>query len=146
MGQCSYHPNVETAIRCVECDRFICPKEWVETPVGYKCPEHGRQTLSARRTVKPRQFALALAASALVGIGGSFLIASIGFRFWPIALVLGLATGEAARRASGGHRTGGIAALAGFSVIAGSALTGAGYLVMALSAAAAVISVMQNRW
>lgn len=143
MGQCSYHPNVETNIRCVECDRFICPKEWVETPVGYKCPEHGRQLPSARHVVKPQQLAMAVLAAGVVGIGGSWLIAMLGFRFFLISLVLGVATGEAARRGSGGHRTGSIAFVAGLAVIVGAYLFGLGYLVMALGAGAAVVYVMR---
>lgn len=146
MGQCSYHPDVETNIRCVECDRFICPKEWVETPVGYKCPEHGRQLASARRTVKPQQLVLAVLAAFAVGVGGSYLLAMLGFRFFFISFLLGIATGEAARRASGGHRTGSIAFVAGLAVIVGTYLTGLGYLTMVLGAGAAVVSVMQNRW
>lgn len=146
MPECAFHPGTETNVRCVECDRYICPKDMVLTPVGYKCKECARQLPSARRTVKPKQFAMALVAAAVVGIGGSYLIASIGFRFFLMSALLGVATGEAARRASGGHRTGAIAALAGFAVIAGSVLTGVGYFTMAIGAAAAVIYVMQNRW
>lgn len=144
MGQCSYHPNVEANIRCVECDRFICPKEWVDTPVGYKCPEHGRLRPSATRAVKPRQLALAIAAAGTVGVGGSYLVATLGFRFFLISLILGVATGAAARRASGGHRSGSIAFVAGMAVILGAYLFGLGYLVMALGAGAAVVYVMRS--
>ncbi len=146
MPQCAFHPNVETNVRCVECDRPICPKDFVSTPVGYKCKECARQLPSARRTVKPGQLALAGFASAVVGIGGAFLVSAIGLGFWLVALVLGVATGEAARRASGGHRSGSIAAFAGTSVLVGAYLSGLGIVAMAISTIAAVVYVMSNRW
>jgi hypothetical protein len=146
MAECSFHPGTETNVRCVECDRYICPKDMVPTPVGYKCKECAKQLPSARRTVKPRQLVAALIAADVIGIGGAFLIAVTGMRFWLVGLLLGVLTGEAARRASGGHRTGSIAAAAGISVILGALIFNLGYLTMVLGAGAAVVYVMQNRW
>ena len=37
MPECAFHPGVETEVRCAECERPICPKDMVPTPVGYKC-------------------------------------------------------------------------------------------------------------
>ena len=34
---CFYHPSVETELRCNKCGRYICPKDAVRTPVGYRC-------------------------------------------------------------------------------------------------------------
>ena len=36
---CTNHPKVETALRCNHCDKPICPKCAVQTPVGYRCRE-----------------------------------------------------------------------------------------------------------
>jgi hypothetical protein len=146
MPQCHFHPHTETSVRCVECDRYICPKDFVPTPVGYKCPECARQLPSASRVVKPKQLLVATLAADLVGIGGSYLLVALGLRFWLAGILLGMLSGEAARRASGGHRDKAIAATAAMSVIIGGALFGIGYITMAVGAAAAVIYVMQNRW
>ena len=146
MPQCAFHPNVETSVRCVECDRPICPKDFVTTPVGYKCKECARQLPSARRVVKPRQLALAALASAGAGIGGAFLIAITGLGFWLVTILLGMLTGEAARRASGGHRSAAIAAVAGAGVLLGTFLAGLGLAAMAISTVAAVLYVTSNRW
>ncbi len=35
--KCAYHPNVETNLRCGKCDKPICPKCMVQTPVGARC-------------------------------------------------------------------------------------------------------------
>jgi hypothetical protein len=37
--RCSYHPDVETNLRCGKCDKPICPKCMVQTPVGARCPD-----------------------------------------------------------------------------------------------------------
>jgi hypothetical protein len=37
--KCAYHPNVETNLRCGKCDKPICPKCMVQTPVGARCPD-----------------------------------------------------------------------------------------------------------
>ena len=34
---CAYHPTVEATLRCNRCDKPICIKCAVRTPVGYRC-------------------------------------------------------------------------------------------------------------
>ncbi|GAA3212900.1 rhomboid family intramembrane serine protease [Actinocorallia longicatena] len=36
---CYRHPGRETHVRCVRCDRYICPDCMVEASVGFQCPE-----------------------------------------------------------------------------------------------------------
>lgn len=36
---CSYHPDVMTRLRCSRCEKPICPRCGVRTPVGLRCPE-----------------------------------------------------------------------------------------------------------
>ena len=104
MPDCSFHPGIETGVRCTECGRYICPKDMVDTPVGYKCPICAKPAASQYRVVKPGQLLRAILAGGAVGIAGGLVLAvvrllgSFGGRLW------GGATAEAARRASGGHR------------------------------------------
>lgn len=126
MPQCAFHPNVETNVRCAECDRPICPKDFVSTPVGYKCKECARQLPSARYLVKPKQLALAVVAALGVGVGGAFLIALTGFMDWYVAVILGVLTGLAARRASGGHRSAIVATVAATAALTGTYFAGFG--------------------
>lgn len=146
MPECAFHPGVETSVRCVECDRYMCPKDYVTTPVGFKCKECARQPASARRAVKPRQLALAIVVALAVGIGGAFALAYIRVYFWVAIIALGMLTGEAARRGSGGHRGGAIAAVAGASALLGTLLANFGPFEMVLATGAAVAYVMSNRW
>jgi hypothetical protein len=37
--RCTYHPDIETNLRCGKCDKPICPKCLVQTPVGARCPD-----------------------------------------------------------------------------------------------------------
>ena len=36
---CATHPNVQTSLRCGKCEKPICPKCMVMTPVGARCKE-----------------------------------------------------------------------------------------------------------
>jgi len=146
MSQCAFHPNVETNVRCVQCDRYICPRDYVATPVGYKCKECARPLASAKRTVKPKQLALATAAALGVGIIGAFLVALIGYGRFLIPMLFGIATGEAARRASGGHREPAVALVAAGGVAIGGLVVGIGSVQMIVGTIAALAYVLSNRW
>ncbi len=39
LGYCYRHPQTETGLRCNKCNKFICPKCAVRTPVGFRCPD-----------------------------------------------------------------------------------------------------------
>jgi len=43
VGFCYRHPDVETGLRCAKCNKFICPKCAVRSPVGFRCPECVRE-------------------------------------------------------------------------------------------------------
>jgi membrane associated rhomboid family serine protease len=51
---CYRHPNDVTGVRCVRCDRPICPKCMTPASVGFQCPEclsEGRKTVRQGRTI-----------------------------------------------------------------------------------------------
>lgn len=69
---CAQHPNVETNLRCGKCDRPICPRCAVSTPVGTRCPACARMRrlpvfqVSLRDHLKAA--GVGLAASVVLGI------------------------------------------------------------------------------
>jgi hypothetical protein len=144
--QCSFHPGVETEMRCAECERYICPKDMVLTPVGYKCPVCAKPARSQYVVVKPGQLLMAAAAGGAVGILGGGLLALFGGGILGLVLgfVWGSATAEAARRASGGHREWSIGIVAIAAVVLGMfggfVLTGRINLIVGLIAGFAALS------
>lgn len=118
MPECAWHPGVETNVSCRDCGRYMCPKDMVESPVGYKCRECGRAQIT-KGGVKPRQVALAAA----FGLGAAIVAAPVA-RFIPFmflgTILFGGVVGEATRRGGGGHRTWQFAAIAGVCALLGA--------------------------
>lgn len=139
MARCSYHPDVETELTCTECGKPICPKEMVLTPVGYKCPEHARMKRSQYTFVKPKQLAMAIGAGAVVGVGGAFLLAAIGWGGFFLGIIWGSLTSEAVRRASGGHRGGTVGVVAAVSIGIGTLIAGVSWIVGIIAIVVALV-------
>jgi hypothetical protein len=147
--ECAFHPGVETNVSCPDCERYICPKDMVDTPVGYKCRECGLVGRPKLGGVKPKQ----LLYGSLAGLGAALVLAPLA-RFIPFffigVLLYGGLVGEATRRGGGGHRTwefGAIAAGAAF-VAAGawSLLMGIDPFLLAGGPVIAAVYVTSARW
>ena len=120
MPDCSFHPGVETGVRCTECGRYICPRDMVDTPVGYKCPICAKPARSQYLVVKPDQLVRAIVAGGAVGVFGGIVVSFIPLLGIFSGLIWGAATAEAARRASGGHREWAIGIVAVVAIVAGA--------------------------
>jgi hypothetical protein len=140
VAKCFYHPDVETGVTCTTCGKPICPKEWIDTPVGYKCPEHGKPKRSQYIYIKPKQFVGGAAVGLVAGVLGGWLLGMFGWTFFIISWLWGAAVGEAVRRGSGGHRGPIMAAVAAVCVIVGSLLGGLGLLSMGLAVVGVVMT------
>src|SRR5690349_13885558 len=78
---CYRHPSRETYIRCVRCDRPICPDCMHEAAVGHQCPEcvaEGRRTQRPARTAfgGSRAGRAAYATRALIAVNVAVMIVS----------------------------------------------------------------------
>jgi hypothetical protein len=118
MPECSFHPGVETGVSCTECGRYICPKDMVETPVGYKCPICAKPAASQYRVVKPGQLVRSIVVGGAAGIGLGVVLAFLPFGFFS-GFIWGIGTAEAARRASGGHREWAVGVVAIVAIVLG---------------------------
>ena len=127
--QCATHPAIETHVRCNQCNKAICFRCMVQTPVGFRCQECARGKINPAHTLQGHAGKVAGAAfgaaiiggvawALLRGLGGGFF----GFISILLAMGVGYAIGEAVSRAAS-HRpieqlraVAGIAAIAAFLV------------------------------
>ena len=76
--RCTYHPDVETLLRCSRCGTPICPRCAVRTAVGMRCP--ACSGVAVRGAIEPATLARAVGVGLLVAIPVGLLwgIARIG--------------------------------------------------------------------
>lgn len=120
---CANHPNEITFVRCGKCDKPICVRCMVDSPVGKKCRPCARNQTHLS-TSSGRQVAQAFLAALVVAVPAGWLAQQISLII--LAFPYGWLVGEAAFRAGQRSRSlavqvvTGLAALAG--ALAGSAL------------------------
>jgi len=109
---CANHPTVETALRCNRCNKPICSKCAIKSPVGYRCPECVKSQQKIFETAEPIDYVLGfIVAGLLSGVASALagLISFIGFYGWLIlAIAAPFAAGiiaEAVRLAIHRHRS-----------------------------------------
>ena len=76
---CANHPNVETSLRCNNCEKPICPKCAVLTPTGYRCKEcvHNQQKIFD--TAQWYDYPLAIVIGGVLAFIGSQVVSYVGF-------------------------------------------------------------------
>jgi hypothetical protein len=102
---CANHPDIETSLRCNNCEKPICPKCAVLTPTGYRCKECVRGQQKVFDTSRNIDFPVAFVVAGVLAFAGSFLAEWLGFFIIFLAPFLGIVTAEAVRRAIGRRRS-----------------------------------------
>ena len=129
--QCQAHPSVETYLRCGRCERPICPKCMVQTPVGSRCRDCAR--IRKPPTYDPTYLDLlrGTAGALAVAFGGGLVISFLfGGRPLPgifgilILAGIGYAVGEATTRAARRRRGTIMGTIAAIAVPLGIILAG----------------------
>jgi hypothetical protein len=94
---CANHPNVETSLRCNNCEKPICPKCAVLTPTGYRCKEcvHNQQKIFD--TAQWYDYPLAIVIGGVLAFIGSQVVSYVGFFTIFLAPIAGLIIAEAVR-------------------------------------------------
>jgi hypothetical protein len=87
--QCAAHPSVETYLRCGRCERPICPKCMIQTPVGSRCRDCARMRKPPTYNPTILDYLRGAAGALAVAFGGGFLI-SLLFGGRPMSGVLAL--------------------------------------------------------
>lgn len=101
---CPVHPDRQTYLKCAECDRPICEKCMVQTPVGMKCPECARHRGRIVGHAKPIYFVRAAAAGTGAAIVGGIVMgilrSIVPFGMIILAFLAGIGMGEVVSRAA----------------------------------------------
>ena len=94
---CANHPNVETGLRCSNCDKPICPKCAVLTPTGYRCKDCVRNQQKVFDTVQWHDYPIAVIIAGVLSFLGSLVAGFIGFFTIFVAPIVGVIIAEAVR-------------------------------------------------
>ena len=96
---CANHPDRPTTLRCNRCEKPICPKCAVQTPVGYRCKECVRGQQSVFETATKLDYVLAFVIAAIGTAMATGVLNLIGFWGIFVAPIVGGALAEAVRYA-----------------------------------------------
>ncbi len=94
---CANHPNTETSLRCNRCNKPICPKCAVLTPIGYRCRECVRGQQKSFETAEGIDYPLGFIVAAILSFAGSLIASSMSFFIIFLAPIAGTIIAEAAR-------------------------------------------------
>jgi hypothetical protein len=121
--RCAAHPDVETNLRCGKCDKPICPKCLVQTPVGARCPECARlyrlPTFRVSGLYYLRAAGTALGLAIAIGLIWGFIENFLPSYIFTLiaAMGIGWVIGELISLSVNRKRSGGLAAIGGAAVV-----------------------------
>ena len=121
--QCATHPNVETRLSCSKCDRAICPKCLVHTPVGARCKGCANVRRSPIYEVSAFYYTKAAGAGLGLAVAGGVvwaLLRGIPFASILASIIVGVAIGEGISRVANRKRGLGLQVIAAMSVVTSS--------------------------
>ncbi len=107
---CYRHRNRETSLRCYSCERYICSKCAIKTPVGYRCPVCVREAEDVFFNANALDYVVAPIVALPLSVLAGFLVLSLGSGFFMILIIFFLSgliggfIGRAAKWAVGRRR------------------------------------------
>jgi hypothetical protein len=101
---CFYHPTVETELRCNKCGKYICPKDAVRTPVGYRCKGCVKEQQDIFFTATPIDYVVAAVVASVLSMIAALIIPALGFFAIFGAPIAGTVIAEGVLRTSGKRR------------------------------------------
>jgi hypothetical protein len=119
---CAKHPNEITYVRCGRCEKPICVRCMVDTPVGKRCRECAQNRTHLSEST-PRQVGLAFIAALAVALPAGWLMHQIPI-FPLMAFPYGFVVAEAALRAGQRSRSLPVQVVTGIAALIGGVLGG----------------------
>jgi hypothetical protein len=89
---CTVHTTAEATLRCNKCERWMCVKCAVQTPVGYRCRECIRGLENKFFTANSSDYLLVGTIAAGLGLLGAGIMAFLPFGLY-LALLAGIPAG-----------------------------------------------------
>lgn len=136
--RCAADPSVETYLRCGRCEKPICPRCLIQTPVGARCRDCAQLKKPPMFQVGPIDYLRALGGGLAAGIGGGFALVLLrelvpgsgmffrGIFYVAILAAFGYGVGTAVARSTRRKQGTGLGILAAFVVPVG---VGLGYAI-----------------
>ena len=120
---CANHPDTETYLRCGKCEKPICARCRVSTPVGFRCYDCANMQVLPTYAVSADVYIRAgLAGFIVAAITGVIMGLFPGFEFWA-ALLMGIVVPEAVATAANQKRGPGLRTIAFLSIVFGFVLS-----------------------
>jgi hypothetical protein len=94
---CFYHPNRTTTLRCNRCDKAICTRCAIKTPVGYRCKECIKEQQAGFYTAQWFDYLLAAVVALPLAVIAGYIVPSIGWLTIFVAPFAGVVIAEAVR-------------------------------------------------
>src|SRR5512143_3123673 len=101
---CYYHPNTPTELRCNKCGKYICVKDAVRTPVGYRCKSCVREQQDIFFNATPVDYAVAAVVASVLSMIAAFIMPALGFLAIFGGPIAGTIIAEGVFRATGKRR------------------------------------------
>lgn len=121
--QCATHPDVETNLRCGKCDKLICPRCLVQTPVGARCPDCAKLYKLPTYRVSSKYYFIAvgtgLGMAVACGLAWGVVERLVPFFYLNLLLApgVGYAIGEVMSLSVNRKRGSALAAIAGIAIV-----------------------------
>ena len=116
---CAFHPNEMTFVRCGRCDKPICTRCMVDSPVGKKCRACARNQTHLSES-SPRQVLLGFLGALAAAVPAGWLAHQIPIILF--AVPYGFVVAEAAFRASRRSRSLAVQVVTGVAAVTGGLL------------------------
>ncbi len=98
---CATHPDVETVVSCGRCDRPVCPKCMIFTPVGVRCRDCAQLRRLPQYTITLRVYARIIPGAVALALGVGFLLSLVPGVGFLGGIMVGFLVSEGLRRVSG---------------------------------------------
>lgn len=116
--QCANHPSEQTFVRCGRCDKPICVRCMVDSPVGKKCRPCA-QNRTHQHEATPLQVLFAFGGALAVALPAGWVLQEFRSLFYILSAMYGYAVAEAAFRAGQRSRSTAVQVVTGLAALIG---------------------------